>query len=1155
MQPTKVQQYAIDTHDRNLIVMAGAGSGKTRVLVERYIQLLKRNPAWSLNALVAITFTQKAAQEMRDRVRAALQAEFMREPGNPVWAQRIAAMDSARIDTIHALCASILRANAAAAKVDPGFAVLDETQAAVMLDDVIESVLRSLPGDESAALFREYERDAVLRVLRAFAAREIAAPPADLKEAWRSSWETNAQDALSRLLTAPECQPGWQPAALLPSGADKLMDVWLGGQAHLSALRGAGAVGERIESLHRLIAVIDLRGGAEKAWGGKDALKGAKDALKRLREASSAAALEIGMPPDAPDERAARFIPLWHALIAQVCAAYRAAKADAGALDFDDLENETCRLLQDPRVAARYRGGEFRHVLVDEFQDTNAAQWQIVKALADPAVPGCLFVVGDAKQSIYQFRGADVSVFEAVQGEITAAGGEKLDMTRSFRTHGALVDGFNALFDRLLVREDSSPARAYQIARGAPMQAERADAPGDAPPIEVLLFDRALEVDGEKLDSVERRAWEGRELARRIREIVTVECRPVYDKARRTIRPIQYGDVALLFQAMTHSTLYEEALKAEGLPYVSTAGRGYYDRQEVWDLLNLLKALYNPSDDLALASALRSPLFSLSDDALLALRFERGDRLWDALGDEAAALASEQALIRFAHDTLRDLRVLAGRVTIHELLIEALERTGYLAVLSGLPDGARRRGNVEKLLEKARTSGKITLGAFAVYVEDLSAREVREGEAMLDSTDAVRLMTVHKSKGLEFPLVVLVDASYEGGRRGGRDPLVYDAAAGWACTVYDDAEGKHVPSYAYRYAERLAAGREDAERRRLLYVAATRAQDYLLISGAASWDKKSSILKADGWLGWLIAALDMTDHPREAQTRRAYAWGSLSVRCCLELAAAFDVLSVPMDVLDAQPPLPVSADAPPLIAPLTLDMGAAFRSLTATQIADMGSALHGTPHDMRPRYRERLRRSVIGDAPARLERANVPKDAITFKKIGDIVHQAIRDDLPDDRHALEDLLGCRAWEQGIVTDEACAEAVMRAYGLLQKVKGSDVFRWISEAKQVLREVPFIYHTERRAIHGQIDLLIQHPDERWAIIDYKTSRVAGVTLTEHARQYLPQVGVYAAAVSALLGSVPLVYIHYIRHEKTVTVAEADWRAALARIEDDIGSLLG
>ena len=212
---------------------------------------------------------------------------------------------------------------------------------------------------------------------------------------------------------------------------------------------------------------------------------------------------------------------------------------------------------------------------------------------------------------------------------------------------------------------------------------------------------------------------------------------------------------------------------------MTIAGKGYYDRQEVWDLLNLLRALYNPADDLSLAAALRSPLFSLSDDALLALRLltdEHGESLrcgTRSITPDRVPPTNADWSISPATRCTTCARS-AGRVTIAELLRAALERTGYLAVLTGLPDGERRRGNVEKLIEKAETSGRLTLSAFTQYLKDMSESEAREGEAVLESEGAVQLMTVHKSKGLEFPLVVLVDAGYE--RRGGA--AIW--SAGWA---------------------------------------------------------------------------------------------------------------------------------------------------------------------------------------------------------------------------------------------------------------------------------------------------------------------------------------------------------------------------------------
>ncbi len=874
MPLTEAQEVAIHNHDDNLIVIAGAGSGKTYVLVRRYLDLLDRNPDWALNALVAITFTQKAAQEMRDRVRQHLQQQADADPDAERWANRLAAMDSARIDTIHGLCASILRANAAAANVDPAFTVLDEIEARVLIDTVIDDLLRDLePGDPVLGLFTEYGEREIRATLRTLAPLDL--PEGDLFARWQDQWREDAEAELRRF------DQWWAESALvnwsdgIPDG-DKLADIWLTYQALIARLQAESDLAAGLEALADLKA-IPLRGGSAKAWG-EDGLKAAKAALKSVKAQADDCLKRIGDPPGDLDRRAAALLPLWATLIARVRDRYRAAKIDRAALDFDDLEMLTRDLLQDDAVRDRYLGAEFRHVLVDEFQDTNAAQWAIIQRLADPALPGCLFVVGDPKQSIYGFRGADVSVFEGVRGAV-ARQGQSVDLDCSFRSHSALIACFNQLFARLLVRDPASAVRDYQVEYGGGMWAQREAAPGDAPLIELVLIDKnRVKAAGLSEDQAARRV-EAREIARRLKQIVEVEQRPIYDKQAEAIRPIDYGDVALLLQALTNVTLYEEAFKAEGIPYLTIAGKGYFDRQEVWDLLNLLRALYNPADNLALAAALRSPLFSLSDEALLRLRRLRDDSgaliaLWDAL-DYADQVADEADLVAFARDTLRDLRASAGRVTIAELLRSALEATGYLAVLTGLPDGARRRGNVEKLLDKAETSGRITLSAFVQYLKDMSDYEAREGEALLESAGAVQVMSVHKSKGLEFPLVVLGDTAHE--RRGGAGDLLLGAA----CRVYDEAEAKFVSPFAYRRAESLAQQREEAERRRLLYVAATRAQDYLIVSGQVTC-KADTPIKASGWLDWLLNAFDLLTsvaeiEDAEAQTI-AFDWGDALVR-------------------------------------------------------------------------------------------------------------------------------------------------------------------------------------------------------------------------------------------------------------------------------------
>ncbi|MBZ0276782.1 MAG: UvrD-helicase domain-containing protein, partial [Anaerolineae bacterium] len=999
MQPTSQQQTAIHTHDRNLIVVAGAGSGKTRVLVERYLALLDANPSWPLNALVAITFTEKAAGEMRDRVRRALEqraAESHSLAERQIWNNRLSVMESARISTIHSLCAAILRANAAEAGIDPQFEVLDETDARLLLDDVIEAEFQRLQAENHPAveLFAEYEAYSIHQTLVDQIGADVPPLPHDLFTTWKEQWEADAGQRIDALLQNPLFQDAlnWMPEYGWPSEDDKILEVWRRVWSLSGLLAQQTETFLRVELFKELVSsdTINLVGGRAAAWGGKEVLTDAKDRLKAIREMAQATLKQIGDPPGDIDQRAAVLLSLWAALIQQVQDAYYEAKQKDALLDFNDLEQYTAALLRDfPHVRARYRDAEFKHILVDEFQDTNDTQWQIVQALADLARPGSLFVVGDPKQSIYAFRGADVSVFDQVKGQILDASGESVALARSFRSHERLVAGFNHLFSRLLVRDSLSPVSAYQVELGEPMEAYRQPAPSNDPSLEVLLINKTG--PDAALNAQDARRWEAYELALRLRDRVASQL-PVFDREHNAVRPLEYGDVALLFQSTSNVTIYEEVFKALGLPFVTLAGRGYYNRQEVWDLLNLLRALHNPADDLSLAAALRSPLFSLSDDALFALRLLRdtsGERLalWDALAAPESVPGDEAARVAFARQTLDALRDQSGRVTIAELLQDALARTAYLATLTALPDGARRRGNVEKLLDKARTSGQVTLGAFTRYLVNLSEREVREGEALVDTQNAVTLMTVHASKGLEFPLVVLVDASWE---RGGFDspPLVIDPQSGLACRVYDEVEVKPVDTFSYHRARHLLELRETAERKRLLYVAATRAQDYLWVSGQTFQDKNEK-WRFDGWLSWLMLALGLEDYRFQPGTQvLEYPWGTANITIPTEPPP--DVLE---DVQPAKPertgwqhpavlagePAAGESVEPALLPPVPLRYRQVVRHLTATQIATLGG--HG----------DGFRRSVLHAAPAVIRWGDVRRTkSVSVRILGEMVHEALR---------------------------------------------------------------------------------------------------------------------------------------------------------------------
>lgn len=1173
MQHTPQQRDAITIHDRNLIVVAGAGSGKTRVLVERYLALLEANPDWRLNQLVAITFTHRAAGEMRDRVRRSLEdrlRDARDDQESARWSSLLASMDSARIDTIHGLCAALLRANAAEAGVDPDFGVLDETEAAILLENAAGAALAELvvSGGPAAELLVEYTlRDISSTLIKRSLLNAVARQPAafDWLQYWVDLWWSELRQQVKGYLS-------WTKQAFIPDDpppGDRLGDAWLVCHDALEALRSGPQDG--YFAAFQSIAALDLRGGAKDAWGDKEAVKQAKDSLSLLRDEARNLVGAFGDFPSHLDERAAQLLLLWIDLLRHVNEVYRAMKARASLLDFDDLEDLTRDLLaQYPAVKARYQGGEFRHILVDEFQDTNDAQWQIIQALAPVDQPGALFVVGDEKQSIYAFRGADVSVFGKVRAQITEAGGRALDLSTSFRTHQPLVNCFNDLFGALLVRDLTSPVRDYQVERGTPMTAVRQHPPDTAPALELLLVDSgAGESDG-KLNMDDSRRQEGYLLAQRIAALVA-EGRLIYDKETGAHRPVQYGDIAVLYRAGSTLPFYEGALKAAGIPYVTAGGRGYYDRQEVWDMLSLLQALHNPADDLALAVALRSPLFALSDDALLALRLTvdaQGGRLslWDALASPGDLLPEdERAAAAFARSCLEALRALTGRVTVSELLRESLARTGYLAVLAGLPDGARRRGNVEKLLDKAQSTGRVTLGEFARYLRDLSAREVREGDAPIDAEGAVSLMTIHGSKGLEFPVVALVDTVRKKSARDSGELVIADAKLGLSCKVYEADGEKLARPFAARLASAYQAQRDDAESLRLLYVGMTRAQDLLLISGQVSEDKKTGNHKTGDWLGLLLDTLGVYDHLQPAMdVVLDYPWGGLRVWMpghlpdnALRPAPALSGDSAwASDAIRAGEPLPGPVLAPDLLAGITVPPAAQVRHLAATSIEDLGGAEHN-PFD-KWRYRSRFRRKLLHDAPTEIDWVSASRNMVSARQIGEIVHHALRwwrFPTGGDDAQFREILRSYAWREGITAPGPVEYAVDEALKLLRRFTGSDVFAWMNGAQAVYREIPFIYERDGRIIHGIMDTLLRQDNGAWAIVDYKTSSIPNIrkqsdAAAVHARRYHLQLGIYAAAAQAILGHiVPRTFIHYIRYTQTVEIRESEWRQALARSLSD------
>ena len=827
---TAAQKQAATSNQHAIAVTAGAGSGKTRVLVGRYLHLVEQGHA--LRSLVAITFTDKAAREMRTRIRAEIQRRLS-ESTSDTWQRAFTELDAARIGTIHSLCADVLRAHPAEAALDPNFIVLEEGQSAAWQAQAIEAALAwATTRSDTAPLIGLFKEGKLRAVLELLIEKRL-----DVATAWQmiTPLETILKQWLAERLDAASWREALQTLAEVRSrkADDRLeiarravLDCW---QAATTA-RAASDWDTLFNGLAQLRAATSTQG--QKAnWDAAD-LETAREAMKTLRDSYDAECAPLigkaGTVSWSLDQQLAAALPALQLLHTHALQEYQRLKDEQQALDFDDLESRAAQLLTtQPAVRQRWQQ-EVQAVLVDEFQDTNARQRDIVYALTGfaPAVSlralsakqshfqqqeiassqkallamttqsGELFIVGDSKQSIYKFRGADVTVFRQVQSDVTAAGGLAVDLDLTFRAHHALVQNLNELL-RPVLGDTIDPARPYDVPF-AELRAQRQqpDKPAQrAPFVEFHL-------------GVGETAANGREaaasaLAQRLHELHRDE-------------DLAWSDVALLFRATSSFAVYEDALERAGIPFITIAGRGFYDRPEIRDVLNALAAIYDPTDDLALAGLLRSPAIGLSDADLYLLRFAPGSdqprALWETL-KTSEVFGNFGSLIAELHD-------LSGRVSVAEVLKHFLDVTHYRAVLSTAPQGHRLRRNVDQLLADAHTSRLISLGEFLEYVQTLEDTGVRSGEAPVEAGGAVQLMTVHKAKGLEFSVVVIADAAHETPHRSSN--VLLDEHLGLRIDL-TDADDAH--PIIYRLARLIEQDKDDAEDKRLLYVAATRAKE------------------------------------------------------------------------------------------------------------------------------------------------------------------------------------------------------------------------------------------------------------------------------------------------------------------------------------------
>ena len=781
------EQLAAVEAEGSVFVSAGAGTGKTSVLVERYVRAVCERGI-DVESILVITYTRKAAGELRSRIRAAL-----RERGRPDLAREL---DGAWISTIHGFCNRLLRAHPFAAGLDPRFRELEDAGAAVLRGEAFERALREFCADGDA------ER---LRLLATYRANGLRRMLTGVYETLRSA----GRELVLELGERPSVQ---RAVAELRVEAERLASD---ASATATQRRNAGEVLRVATEGSPAERLVDLSAFA---------CRGARAASFELaRKAAERAALE---------ELAALDRDLLQELLERFGAEYAAAKRRESVVDFEDLQLAARDLLRDDDAVRDETRLRFRMVMVDEFQDTNRLQTELIDLVAHPELTE-IFTVGDEFQSIYGFRHADLEVFR----ERRAQAPSLLALTQNYRSRPQVLAAVNHLFGDTF-GDDYQPLAA---------SAEFPD-PVFGHPVELLVTDKSSFAD-----SAEHwRQGEARRIASRVRDLVdSGEAEP--------------GEIVVLFAAGTDAERYEEALRLEELPTYRATGRGYFGQQQVVDLLAYLRLLHNRYDDVALATVLASPFVGVSNDALVLLRRNAIRRpLFTGLErtlPEGLATSDERLLRAFLQRYERLVRA-SARLGLEALCERVVSEHDYdLAVLARW-DGTRRFANIRKLGRLARDYEAIRgadIAGFVRFVREQDALGARELEAVAEEEGggAVRLLTIHAAKGLEFKVVIVADAGRDVAGPRGPDEIVALSDGRFGFRMVHPTRGEPQPVFGFEEVRDAARDQEQAERLRLYYVAMTRAIDRLIVSGAINPGRTADRTTPIGWVLERLAAHDV----------------------------------------------------------------------------------------------------------------------------------------------------------------------------------------------------------------------------------------------------------------------------------------------------------
>jgi len=1088
------RRRAVSDLAADLAVIAGAGSGKTTALVERFVSIAGQ-PGLGPDRVLALTFTEKSAAEMKGRI--------VRRFTDACDEQRRRQTEAAYISTIHGFAARLLKENPFEAGVDPAFTVLAEFDQELLAEEALQAMYADpVLGAYAERLKKDRDGgwqlfDLVRRVARALregtaqarceadlilAGRDDVVVAAALERVrdWMSGQKSIALDAL------PELESLLSAVVMKPAGKR-----FAAKEAFLAAVRAAISAGA-FDAEAPVWTETGFTAGIP-----EDERPPIRALLDTVREIAKALR-GVDLAHEEVLER--ELLPLKRAIYVAAAASsdsYAAAKRAQGALDYHDLQRLAVALLERNEAVRRRYAERFRHLLLDEAQDTDELQHALISCLRTEE--NHTFLVGDPKQAIYEFRGANPDVFDGAVHGLPA--GDRLRFDENFRSRPELLGFINGIGDALL---------GGLFAPLIP-KADYGAVPFAGPHVEVVHIVRG-EVPGDDGEPVvealsDARRREAAVVADRVAELLREQplvLDPEHPRDGASV-PLQPRHIALLFRTRTTIPYFERAFAERGLPYVSAVGQEFYERTEVLDCLMLLRALEQPLDDLALASVLKSPFFGASDGDLLRLRgVERGDR---------GGRPGPRPLFRYLDRvevfapfvaTFEAVRARTRGRPAADVLDQALRAFGYEAAIASHRDGRAMLANVAKLRRQVADLGAATVGEALRELEQARALLVEERQAPLlgPADDVVVFTTIHQAKGLEWPVVCL--PNLQGTRRGGRP----DFSPRHGCLVLDalvDGE-KETPASVEPVAEDLKK-RSEWEERRLLYVAATRARERLILTSSVEQsrldgDPKPSFASYFSFLAGALGRVFLSEgeiriggarlvvrHQRDPVPPPARLVEGAPLIARLEVrpkAAEPAARPVPSSAGTGEPSGKV---APPLSVKVTELLTYSrcplvYRYALALDIPEhppRRAALRGGAREVSPVERGTIVHRL-------LERADLTADAVAeSRRVAGTEPESIRGDLER---------------------------------MLAGVLAGEVGDLVRRARRVERELPFGMLMDGVEISGVIDLAVQRADGAWTVLDYKSNDISRTGRLEHLVEYYrPQLELYALAMErAGLGDV-------------------------------------